>query len=76
MRPPALSLGRVTFLDDSTFTADPLGEEAVLIPVHDRHGEWVDTLAYHLSDPGEWRLQFDNATQILGAAHLWHEVPR
>ncbi len=70
MRPPALSLGRVTFVDDSTFTADPLGEVTVLIPVHDRGGEWVDTCAYHLSNPGEWRLQFDDETPILGVANL------
>ncbi len=65
-----LSLGRVTFLDDSTFTADSSGTEAILVPVHDRHGAWVDTCAYHLSNPGEWRLQFDNETPILGAAEL------
>ncbi len=50
MRLPALSLGRVTFLDDSTFTADPLGKEAVLIPVHDRYGRWVDTCAYCVAE--------------------------
>ncbi len=70
IRPAALSLGCVTFLDDSTFTADPLGEEAVLIPVHDRHGEWVDTCAYCVADPAEWRVQFDDETPILGAANL------
>ncbi len=70
MRPPALSLGRVTFLDDGAFTADPRGMEAILVPVHDRHGEWVDTLAYHLSNPAEWAIQFDDSTPILGAAEL------
>ncbi len=64
-----LSLGRVTF-DDSNFTADPLGEEAVLVPVLDRYGEWVDNLAYHLSNPAAWALQFDDSTPVLGAANL------
>lgn len=67
-----LSLGRVTFLDDSTFTADSSGTEAILVPVHDRLGAWVDTLAYHLSNPARWALQFDDATPILGAAELAH----
>ena len=70
MRPPALSLGRVSFLDDGAFAADSSGMEAILVPVHDRHGRWVDTCAYHLSNPGEWRLQFDDSTPILGAANL------
>ena len=70
MRPPALSVGRVTFLKGSTYTADPGGMESILVPVYDRHGAWVDTCAYHLSNTGEWRLQFDNETPILGAAEL------
>ena len=65
-----LSLGRVTFLDDGAFAADSSGPEAILMPVHDRYGEWVDTCAYHLSNPGEWRLQFDDSTPVLGAAEL------
>ncbi len=65
-----LSLGRVSFLDNGTFAADSSGMEAILMPVHDRYGEWVDNLAYHLSNPGEWRLQFDDSTPVLGAAEL------
>ncbi len=63
------SLGRVSFIEN-TFAADSSGMEAILVPVHDRHGAWVDTCAYHLSNPGEWRLQFDDSTPVLGAAEL------
>ncbi len=65
-----IRLGRVSFLDNDTFAADSSGMEAILVPVHNRHGEWVDTCAYHLSNPGEWRLQFDDETPILGVANL------
>ncbi len=65
-----LSLGRVSFLDFDTFAADIGGMEAILVPVHDRYGEWVDTLAYHLSNPAAWALQFDDSTPVLGAANL------
>jgi len=65
-----LSLGRVSFLDNGTFAADSSGMEAILMSVHDRYGEWVDNLAYHLSNPAAWALQFDDSTPVLGAANL------
>ena len=68
--PATLSLGRVVFLDDGTWHADPGGAPAVLVPVHDRHGDWVDILAYHLDDPCEWRLRFGDECPILGATAL------
>ncbi len=68
--PATLSLGRVVFLDDGTWHADPGGAPAVLVPVHDRHGDWVDILAYHLDDPCEWRLRFRDACPVLGAHDL------
>ncbi len=65
-----LSLGRVSFLDDGTFTADSSGMEAILVPVHDRFGDWVDILAYHLDDPSEWWLRYGDSCPILGAQAL------
>ena len=74
-----LSLGRVVFLDDGTWRADPSGAPAMLIPVHDRFGGWVDILAYHLDAPCEWRLRFGDECPILGAADLaqaaWYQEP-
>ncbi len=74
-----LSLGRVAFLDDGTWRADPSGAPAVLIPVHDRDGVAVDIIAYHLNDPSEWRLRFGDECPILGAADLaqaaWYQEP-
>ncbi len=77
--PATLSLGRVAFLDDGTWRADPSGAPAVLIPVHDRFGGWVEILAYHLDAPCEWRLRFGDECPILGAADLaqaaWYQEP-
>ncbi len=78
-RPATLSPGRVVFLDDGTWRADPSGFPAVLIPVHDRFGGWVEILAYHLDAPCEWRLRFGDECPILGAADLaqtaWYQEP-
>ena len=68
--PATLSLGRVAFLDDGTWRADPSGAPAVLIPVHDRDGVAVDIIAYHLDDPSEWRLRYGDCCPILGAEAL------
>ena len=77
--PATLSLGRVRFLDDGTWRADPSGTPAVLIPVHDRDGVAVDIIAYHLDDPSEWRLRYGDECPILGTADLaqaaWYQEP-
>ena len=77
--PATLSLGRVAFLADGTWRVDPSGAEAVLVPVRDRLGDWVDILAYHLDAPCEWRLRFGDECPILGAADLaqaaWNQEP-
>ena len=65
-----VSLGRVRFLADGTWRADPAGTPAVLIPVHDRDGVAVDIIAYHLDDPSEWWLRYGDSCPILGAQAL------
>ncbi len=65
-----VSLGRVAFLDDGTWRADPSGAPAVMIPVLDRFNDWVDILAYHVNDPCEWRLRFGDSCPLLGAEAL------
>ncbi len=75
--PATLSLGRVRFLDDGTWRADPSGFPAVLMAVHDRYGELVDLVAWSPDKPSAWRLRFGDECPILGAAGLaqaaWHQ---
>ncbi len=68
--PATLWLGRVAFLDDGTWRADPSGAPAVMKPVLDRFNDWVDILAYHVDDPCEWRLRFGDSCPLLGADAL------
>ncbi len=74
-----LSLGRVVFLADGTWRADPSGFPAVLMAVHDRYGELVDLVAWRPGKPSEWRLRLGDECPILGAAGLaqaaWHREP-
>ena len=74
-----LSLGRVRFLADGTWRADPSGFPAVLMAVHDRYGEPVDLVAWSPDKPSEWRLRFGDECPILGAADLaqaaWYQEP-
>ena len=77
--PATLSLGRVRFLDDGTWRADPSGFPAVLMAVHDRYGELVDLVAWSPDKPSAWRLRFGDECPILGAADLaqtaWYQDP-
>ncbi len=68
--PATVSLGRVRFLADGTWRADPAGTPAVLIPVLDRDDVVADGIAYHLDDPSEWWLRYGDSCPILGAQAL------
>ena len=78
-RPATLSLGRVAFLDDGRWCADPSGFPAVLMAVHNRYGELVDLVAWSPDKPSAWRLRFGDECPILGAADLaqaaWYQEP-
>ena len=73
---PSLSLGRVAFLADGTWRADPSGALAVLMPVHDRYGDLVDLVAWFPDKPSAWWLRYGDECPVLGARALavgaWH----
>ncbi len=77
--PATVSLGRVAFLADGTWRADPAGAPAVLVPVHDRYGELADLIAWSPDKPSAWWLRYGDECPILGAADLaqtaWYQEP-
>ena len=68
--PATVSLGRAAFLADGTWRVDPSGAPAVLVPVRDRLGDWVDIVAYHIDQPCEWRVRFNDCSPVLGGEAL------
>ena len=63
---------RIATKDDGTYTVDPHGRLGVLVPVRDRWGEIVDTVAFLQDEPEQWWLRFGDETPILGAWELAH----
>ncbi len=61
---------RITVKDNGTYSVDPHGRLAALIPVRDRWGEIVDTVAFFPDEPEQWWLRFGDETPILGAEAL------
>ena len=63
---------RIETRPDGTYRVEPTGRLAVLVPVRDRWGEIVDTVAFFQDDPGRWWLRFGDETPILGSQALAH----
>lgn len=70
---------RIVTKDDGTYSVDPHGRLAALIPVRDRRGEIVDAVAFFPDEPSQWWLRFGDETPILGAQALayaaWERQP-
>ena len=61
---------RIAGKDDGTYSPDPHGRLAVLIPVRDRWGEIVDIVAFIQDEPEQWYCRSGDETPILGAQAL------
>ena len=70
---------RIAGKDDGTYSLDPHGRLAVLIPVRDRWGEIVDIVAFIQDEPEQWWRRSGDETPILGAQALayaaWERRP-
>ena len=73
-----LTAVRIASKNDGTYSVDPHGRLAALIPVRDRWGEIVDAVAFLPGAPGRWWLHHRD-TVILGAEALaeaaWEHQP-
>ena len=69
---PRLTALRITAKDDGTYSVDPHGQLAALVPVRDQWGEIVDAVAFLPDEPEQWWLRFGDDTPILGAQALGH----
>ena len=63
---------RIVTKDDGTYSVDPGGRLAVLIPVRDRWGEIVDIVAFIQDEPEQWWCRSGDELPILGARALAH----
>ena len=63
---------RIETKSDGTYTADPQGRLAVLVPVRDRWGEIADIVAFTQEAPEQWWCRYGDETPILGAWALAH----
>ncbi len=74
-----LTAVRIVTEDDGTYSVDPRGRLAALIPVRDRWGEIVDAVAFFPEEPEQWWLRYGDETPILGAEALayaaWEHQP-
>ncbi len=74
-----LTAVRIVTEDDGTYSVDPHGRLAALIPVRDRWGEIVDAVAFFHDSPQRWWLRFNDEVPILGARALamaaWERQP-
>ena len=61
---------RIATKDDGTYSFDPHGRLAALVPVRDRWGEIVEAVAFYLDEPEQWFLRFGDETPLLGASAL------
>ena len=61
---------RIAGKDDGTYSPDPHGRLAVLIPVRDRWGEIADIIAFIQAEPEQWWRRYGDETPILGAQAL------
>ena len=61
---------RIRTADDGTYRPDSTGEWAAILPVHDRHNELCDLVAWLLDEPGCWWLRHSDETPILGTRRL------
>ena len=61
---------RIAGKDDGTYSPDPHGRLAVLIPVRDRWGEIADIIAFIQDEPEQWWRRYGDETPILGAQAL------
>ena len=70
---------RITVKDNGTYSVDPHGRLAALIPVRDRWGEIVDAVAFFPDESDQWWLRYGDETPILGAEALnyaeWERQP-
>lgn len=65
-----LTAVRIAGKNDGTFSFDPDGRLAVLIPVRDRFGEIVDMAAFFQEESDQWWCRHGDETPILGAQEL------
>ncbi len=63
---------RIETKSDGTYTADPQGRLAVLVPARDRWGEIADIVAFIQDEPEQWWCRCGDETPILGAWALAH----
>ena len=61
---------RIKGKNDGTYSLDPNGRLAVLVPVRDRYGETVDIVAFIQDEPERWWCRHGDETPILGAPAL------
>ena len=74
-----LTAVRIAEKNDGTYTVDPHGRLAALIPVRDRWGNLVDAVAFFPDEPEQWWCRYGDETPILGAKALaytaWERQP-
>ena len=63
---------RIAGKNDGTYSLDPHGRLAVLVPVKDRYGETVDIVAFIQHEPEQWWCRHGDETPLLGAPALAH----
>ncbi len=63
---------RIETKSDGTYTVDPQGPLAVLVPVRNRWGEITDIVAFIQDEPEQWWRRYGDDTPILGAQALAH----
>ena len=70
---------RIAGKNDGTYSLDPHGRLAALIPVRDRWGEIVDAVAFFPDEPEQWWRRYGDETPILGVQALtdaaWERQP-
>ena len=70
---------RIAGKDDGTYSLDPHGRLAVLVPVRDRWNEVVDIVAFIQDEPEQWWRRYGDEIPILGAQALayatWERQP-
>ena len=71
-QPIRLTSIRIVAKDDDTYSPDPNGRLAVLVPVRDRWGEIADIVAFIQDAPEQWWCRHGDETPILGAWALAH----
>lgn len=58
----AFCLANIETAPDGTFTFDEAGHAAVVIAIHDEHGEIADLIAWRSDQPGRWWRRLGMAT--------------